>query len=262
MVPLAPLAARHVRSWLGTEERPGLLALRHALAYRRPGLWGDHPEAPESVVLVREGDDRLEAFGAGAPEPAVGWLAGQGRAFTLLAPGAWLGPVRTRVGGVGCGVVETWSLEPDPAEATEGAEAAAPRVATRRLTAADSAGFVAAAPAWGLRGWRTYPAMIGYGAAFGVPLGAGFASLAWVFDQAGAYAAIGVYTVPRFRRLGLGRAAASALVSHLESRRGKTPLWSVSPGNDASRGLARALGFTAAGKETLVLWPPRPPGGA
>src|SRR5437016_14120473 len=85
MVPLDPLAVRSLRSWLGEPAGPGLLALHHALTYQRPGLWGDHARVPRSVVLLREGDDQLEAFGAGEPEPAVAWLAGQGRAVSLVA---------------------------------------------------------------------------------------------------------------------------------------------------------------------------------
>ena len=44
-----------------------------------------------------------------------------------------------------------------------------------------------------------------YGSAFGVPHrnANGFAALAWVFDQNPYFAAVGVYTPPRFRRLGL-----------------------------------------------------------
>ena len=87
MVPLDSLAVRSLRSWLGEPSGPGVLALHHALAYQRPGLWGDHPRVPRSVVLVREGDDQLEAFGAGEPEPAVAWLAGQGRAVSLVRAG-------------------------------------------------------------------------------------------------------------------------------------------------------------------------------
>src|SRR3954462_12783426 len=112
MVPLDPLAVRSLRSWLGEPSGPGLLALHHALAYQRPGLWGDHARVPRSVVLVREGDDQLEAFGAGEPEPAVGWLAGQGRAVSLVAPSAWREAVGARVGAIEQVAVETWTIDP------------------------------------------------------------------------------------------------------------------------------------------------------
>src|SRR4051794_36854236 len=170
MVPLDPLVIRSLRSWLGEPSGPGLLALHHALAYQRPGLWGDHARLPRSVVLVREGDDQLEAFGAGDPEPAVIWLAGQGRAVSLVAPLAWRDAVGARVGPVEQGAVETWTLDPfdlalttilddpEPTAAPGPKPVSGPnaivsvpkldrprarRVATRRLTACDAAGFFA-----------------------------------------------------------------------------------------------------------------------
>jgi RimJ/RimL family protein N-acetyltransferase len=248
MVPLDPAAARFARSWLGAPEGPGLLALRHALAYRRPGLWGDRPGSPRSVVLVREGDGGLEAFGAGEAEPAVGWLVGHLRAFTLQAPDDWLDAVTARLAGVEFEEVETWSGPRD---------AAAGPVATRRLTFVDAEAFARSAPTWGLRGWRTYPELVTHGVAFGVPHGQGFAALAWVFDQADPYAALGTYTAPRYRRLGLGRAAASALVRHLVERRGKIPLWSTPVRNAPSRALAESLGFSPRTTETLARWSPK-----
>ena len=51
------------------------LALEHALAFRRPGLWGDAARDPRSLVWLREGDGQWEAFGAGRCAPAVEWLA-------------------------------------------------------------------------------------------------------------------------------------------------------------------------------------------
>ena len=286
MVPLDAAAARYVRTWLGPPPGPGLLALRHALVYRRPGLWGDHPSAPQSVMLVREGDGRLEVFGAGTAEPAVGWLAGQVRPFTLLSPDDWHEAVRDRLGvaEVESDGVETWSggliapigriespapptSRPDPKRqstffTTTDARALTPTqknkadVTTRRLTPADFAPFTAAAPSWGLRGWRSFPALIEYGAAFGVPHGSGFASIAWVFDQVDGYDSVGVFTTPRYRRLGLGRASASALIEHIVLKRGKIPIWSTTPSNAPSRALARMLGFSVTGTETLLHWPP------
>lgn len=256
MVPLDPNAARHVLSWLGPPSGPGLLALRHALAYRRPGLWGDDPGSPRSLILVRDGDGQIEAFGAGRPAPAVSWLVGHRRGFTLHAPESWFGPVRARVGAVDRAGVETWSG--GAGRGLPASRAGSPRVATRRLSAADLPAFTSGAPGWGLRGWRSFPALIEHGAAIGAPHGPGFAALAWVFDQADGYDALGVYTAPRFRRLGLGRAVAASLVEHVVSRRGKVPLWSTPADDDASRGLARALGFSVAATETLLRWPPRP----
>jgi GNAT superfamily N-acetyltransferase len=274
MVPLDSLAVRSLRSWLGEPPGPGLLALHHALTYQRPGLWGDHARVPRSVVLVREGDDQLEAFGAGEPEPSVAWLAGKSRAVSLVAPAAWRDAVGARVGPIEEAAIATWTIDPfdlamttmlegperEPGAATTVATAGGPRrlAPTRRLTIADATGFGATAPLWALRGWGTFSALVAFGAAYGVPHGDGFASLAWIFDQSAGFDSIGVFTVPRYRRLGLGRAAASALITHISRRRGKVPLWSTPPDNDASLALAQALGFTNQSTEALIRWPPRP----
>jgi GNAT superfamily N-acetyltransferase len=266
MVPLDPLAVRSLRSWLGEPPGPALLALHHALTYQRPGLWGDHARVPRSVVLVREGDDQLEAFGAGEPEPAAGWLAGQGRAVSLVAPAAWRDAVGARVGPVEQGAIDTWTIDPFDLTMTTMLDAPEPGATdgsrrtplTRPLTAADADAFAATAPPWALRGWGTFSALVAFGAGYGVPDGAGFAALAWIFDQSAGFDSIGVFTVPRYRRLGLGRAAASALITHIARRRSKVPLWSTSPANHDSLALARSLGFTNQVTESLIRWPPRP----
>ncbi len=267
MVPLDPAAARHVRTRLGLPEGPGLLALRHALAYRRPGLWGDDPVAPRSVLLVREGERRIEAFGIGEPWPALGWLLGHGRGFALQAPDDWLLTASQALGGdVERVEVETWSadavatpmaVEDDSEFGAPARPKVVPKVMVRRLNAGDRAAFCAAAPAWALRGWQSYASLIEHGAAFGVPHANGFAALAWVFDQADVYDAVGVATAPRFRRLGLGRAAAAILVTHILERRGKVPLWSFPVGHVASSGLAGSLGFAPVAAEVVVYHPPR-----
>src|SRR3954462_11957083 len=74
-------------------------ALRHAATHGRPGLWGDDPRRPSSVVWLREGDGGIwEAFAGGIAGPALDWLAAEpgGRTIALLAPPSWEGPVRDR----------------------------------------------------------------------------------------------------------------------------------------------------------------------
>src|SRR5262245_40536939 len=89
MVPLRPEAHEHVLARLGVDESPGLLALRHAILFRRPGLWGDDGRRPHSVVLLRPGGSAREAFAAGRPEPAASWLAGREGRIALVAPDDW-----------------------------------------------------------------------------------------------------------------------------------------------------------------------------
>ena len=273
MVPLDPAAARFVQAWLGPPDGPGLLALHHALVYQQPGLLGDTPGSPRGVLLVREGQAGLEAFGAGRHETALGWLVGRRREFTLLAPEDWYDAARERLGAVDIDCAETWRgpglggpILPPSRRAPGGTgsrttTATASQVVSgpvvRRLTAADAGPVTAALPQWALRGWRSYPAMIEHGAGFGVPFGVGLASVAWIFDQAENFDAVGVFTVPRFRRLGLARAVVSVLIRHIVRDRGRIPLWSTSAKNEPSRALARALGFSVAAEESLLHWPPR-----
>ena len=127
----------------------------------------------------------------------------------------------------------------------------------RRLGADDRGAFAEGAPAWALRGWGTYSALIAGGAAFGVAHGGGFAALAWVFDASHRHDALAVHTAPLFRNLGLGRAVASALIAHAVRDRGKFPLWSTAPENLASVALATSLGLSVGAVQTLLRWPPR-----
>jgi RimJ/RimL family protein N-acetyltransferase len=291
MVPLEPEAAQSVSFWLGPE-RPGLLALRHALRFGRPGLWGDDARSPQSVLLVREGDGQLEAFGAGKPDEAVGWLSvgsgsshpsspptrppscrvgegqsggaqqrrpiatghwvGSARRVALVAPEAWGPLLQVEVGAVDRMEVETFVLrDRDRFRPERG-----PGPRARKLTLEDGPAFEAIAPAWALRGWGSFAALIEHGSAFGVPGpgGAGLVALAWVFDATERFEAVGVFTVDRLRGLGLGRRVATALVEHILSERGKVPLWSTSPANTASRTLARSLGFSGPTREPLWRW--------
>ncbi len=253
MVRLDAIAAREVLHQLGPSAGPGLLALRHALEFRPSKLWGDHPRSPRSLFLLREGDDRTEVFGAGEPEPAVGFLTGHLRRFTLHAPESWRDAVRNRVGAVDQDEVQIWSSGDSgiPRITAPG------RVVTERLKSTHSRAFRSVRPSWALRGWQLYSSMIKHGAAFGVPHGEGFAALAWVFDQADGFDALGVYTAPRYRRLGLGRAVVSALIEHIVRDRKRVPLWYVSPVNGPSLALAQTLGFELAATEPLLRWPPR-----
>lgn len=253
MVRLDAGGAKYVRDWLGPVGEPGLLGLWHGLEHGGEGLWGDHANRPGSVVLVREGDGQIEAFGAGEAKPGVGWLIRQGRPFTLQAPESWLEPVKRQVGKVSRAVVETWVHRGFSRDA-----AAKPKVKVRRLELRHEGCFEAVVPSWGLRGWGSYGRMIEAGAsAFGLFDGEGLASASWVFEEAGGFSGVAVYTVRRFRRLGLGYATAYANIwSEIEGR-GRLPIWSTPAENTASLTLAGLLGFEHAADEALIRWPPR-----
>jgi GNAT superfamily N-acetyltransferase len=250
LTPLTAEASRHVLDWLGPDAGPGRLPLRHALLHDRPGLWGDDSRRPESVLLFRPGDGQSEAFGAGRPGPAVNFLARQAGRIALLAPSAWEGDVIAAVGPVvGYGLVVTL-LDPDRVPRRPPAP-----IPVRRLVAEDAAAFAAASPPWALRSWDSYQEMYASGAAFGVPLGDALASVAWVYEEDEASDAVGIHTLPKYRRLGLGRAAASALLSHIVADRGKSPLWITSADDAGSLSLAASLGFSSRVAETLLRWP-------
>ncbi len=251
MVPLRPEAREHVLAKLGGEERPGLLALRHAVLFRRPGLWGDNARRPHTVVYLRPAGRRREAFGAGRPEPAAGWLAAREGEITLLAPEEWEPWVRSALGPLEPrrSEVRTWY---DPPTRDPKGPSPAP---VRRLGPEDRQAFLTIAPEWALLGWGGFDDLIRHGAAFGVPFLDGFVAIAWIFDQTARFDALGVFTVPRFRRLGLARAVARSLIRTSQKERAKSPLWSAHAENAASHALALSLGFEGPNSEMLLSWP-------
>jgi hypothetical protein len=258
MVPLRAQDPRWVRM---AEQAPHRsTAFRHATLHRRPGLWGNHPDRPSAAVWLREGADRLEAFGAGRSVPAVAWLASRcsGKSVALLAPPSWEGPIRLLGGHVEVSAILTFSLDrpSDPARPT------LERPLTRRITLEDARAFAAVAPAWALQSWSDFEAMLVHGAAFGVPMPGGFASVAWTYESDPEIDKIGVATRPRYQNLSLGRAAAGVLIRAIVEERRKLPLWTTTAENAGSIKLAGSLGFVNPVKERLIRWTPADPRGS
>jgi ribosomal protein S18 acetylase RimI-like enzyme len=258
MVLLERPGIQFIKSWLKPPEAPGLLAFRHAVEFHSEVFFGDERLKPRSVLYVRTseshttGKPHFEAFGAGEPHRAVRWMATRPAGFILHAPPLWLEALEAVVGKVERSTVETWSVASPPAQDSSAMGL------VRQVTPDDVGAFNDSAPSWGYRGWRgDFRTLMAHGAAFGVPdrQKAGFLSLAWIFDMAGPYDAIGVATDPKYQRLGLGKAAASALIDHIINIRGKVPLWSTASSNEASIGLASALGLSQVARETLLRWP-------
>ena len=230
------------------------VALRHAAIHGRPGLWGDDPARPSSVVWLREGDDgRWEAFGAGLPEPSMDWLASrsEGRTISMMVPPSWEKPARSRAGRLNRASVRTWTQPVPPVRP-------ASPIQVRRLRQDDAPAFEAIAPSWALRSWGDFGSMVTRGAGFGVPIGEGFASIAWIYESDRDHDKIGVATADPFRSLGLGRAVSLAMIDHILRDRRKNPLWTTHEGNPASMALARSLGFREIRDETLLHWTPIP----
>lgn len=243
MVPLSWEAAEYVFAWEDGSRRG--LALHHAVMERRPGLWGDHARRPNSMVLLRRGETRWEAFGAGDPQPAVNWLTRRPSPVALLAPAWWSDEVRKSARGKV--EVEPMAIRylPEPEGAPRMRERAGASIATRRLGPDDAPLFDRVAPPWALRCWGSAADALTRGAAFAVGdrRTEELLALAWITEFDHHLDAIGAYTVERYRRLGLGRAAAGALVGHILARRGKAPVWACADQNLASTALARSLGF-------------------
>ena len=155
------------------------------------------------------------------------------------------------VGRVDRAVVQTWTPDgPDPAPALaphRDAEARARRPrGLRRLRP------VGPARLGDVRGLD-----LARGAAFGVPQGGGFAALAWVFDQSHRHDALAVHTSPRFRRLGLGRAAASALIAHSCATGASSPSGRPPPRTPPPSAWPARWGCPSAPSRVLLRWPPR-----
>ena len=71
------------------------------------------------------------------------------------------------------------------------------------------------------------------------------------------HADIGVYTLPRFRRRGMAKAAAS-IVANKVRESGRTPVWSCGEDNAASMAIAHGLGFQEHTRQTYLI-PQRQP---
>ncbi len=252
MIPLGAEAADSVLGWGDGLHRT--VALHHAAIHGRPGLWGDDRFRPSSAIWLRDGGDQWEAFAAGFAGPALDWLesAALGRPIVLAAPPSWEDTVRARVGPrsvVERTPVQTW-IRPEPLDRPMSS------IAIRPLDLDDAGAFEAVAPLWALRPWGDFATLVDRGAAFGVPTRSGLAAVAWVVESDHDFDKVGVATDPRFLRLGLGKAVASALMGQIEEDRRKHPLWVVNPSNLASLALARSLGFSDPVTETLLRWEP------
>jgi RimJ/RimL family protein N-acetyltransferase len=254
MVPLRIKAPDWVRT---AEQAPHRsIAFRHATLHSVPGLWGDDPVHPTSAVWFREGDEGTwEAFGAGRSSPAIAWLAAraEGRPIALVAPASWQWPIRLLGGRV-----EPWSIETWNRPELAWPEIERTRVPVQRLDQSDISAFESSAPPWAARSWFDMATLFEHGAAFGIRRDDRFLCLAWIYESDPDHDKLGIWTAPKFRDLGLGRAVAGALVEHVRVDRRKHPLWVANSTNAASIALARSLGFQFQAIEQGLRWsPPR-----
>jgi hypothetical protein len=245
MVPVLAQTAERLLAWEDGSRRA--VALHHALMFRRPGLWADNPRRPRSVVLLRRGAAHWEAYASGDPEPAAAWLARRRAPVALLAPEGWAEVVEA----IAPGPIRRAAL-PVRFLSEGAARPAAAHIPTRAVAPAAATAFAASLPPWALRAWDSPEECLARGAAVGVPYRDGFAALAWITESDRHFDALGVWTDPRYRRLGLGRAAAAALIDQVLGPRRKDPLWATTAENAASKALADSLGFTLELDEPLL----------
>ena len=254
MVPLCDEAIDRVLA-RDDEQAHRSVSLRHALIHRSPGLWGDHPRRPRSVVLVREDDgpEGRHAFGLGEAEPAVGWLSRLGRRVSLLAPTAWEGAIRRRGSAVLRGIVETWVRSPGD-DGTDRRRPARSRGGSARSTSRRSS-----SPR---RSWRCRAGGRSRGSSARARRSASPTATAgcspWRGPSRPTTAATPWPSPPSPATAGSASAAraGSALVAHVEAVRGKEPIWTVADENLASKALARSLGFSPRVREVVLRWGP------
>lgn len=227
-----------------------LMALGHANRHDRLRIHADQVRRPRTLLLSREVGGRREVYAAGEVGPALPWLVALGGPVTLAAPPAWTAPVEALVGTLERAHLlvrrrpEPGAPEPEPGPAQ-----------VRALGIADLTAFAAIAPGWSTASWESARACLYEGRVFGVPDRAGhLTALAWVLEDDGERAAIGAWTVEPFRRLGLGHSVAGALTRYLLREARRVPLWFSRAENEASLGLATALGFTLEHEEVVLRW--------
>ncbi|WP_435015387.1 GNAT family N-acetyltransferase [Tundrisphaera sp. TA3] len=246
-----PIGPTGLSSLVG-EEDPShrLVALRHAAIHADPVLLGDDPARPTYALLIREFEDRVGIFAVGCPDAALPWLAGRfaGRPVILAAPSSWRDGC---TGRVRIGMTRTHRWFP-------GRPLDHPDSSARRLGLADLDAFAAVAPPWAAWAWGSPGALIEHGGAYGIAHQGRFIALAWAFEADRRYVKVGVATDERYWRLGLGRQVAGSLIGEILGR-GRVPLWTTTPENEASHRLAESLGFGSVVDEPLIFWTPGAP---
>jgi GNAT superfamily N-acetyltransferase len=127
-----------------------------------------------------------------------------------------------------------------------------PGQVVRRFDPADAAALAGLGEetGWIAGTWGGPAGLAASGVGWGAFVDGRLAAAACPFFVGWSYEDIGVATEPAHRRLGLSTACAAALCDDIR-RRGRTPTWTTSPDNLASRRVAAKLGFTLARRDRL-----------
>ena len=251
----------HIRE-VAEDEREALIA------------WlGDWPQTVASVDRLRRGTGQAWVMGeVEAPVATVvrydegsPWPAGFGEdgeaIFALLqqvqgweavhvplAVGEAVATVMRRETGTAVALIE------EPFYLPDGPVSAAPHPDVRMLTTADVPMMEAAEGALpGMEGWRlgSAVALVEEGLVCGAVTGGALVAVGFTSCWSDRYAEVGIATRPEAQGRGLATAAGALICTGIEAW-GKTPVWSTSEENVASRRVAAKLGFREVSRRVYV----------
>lgn len=217
-------------------ERPGPLVVEHIVASGFGRIRVDRWPAPRVVVADRLGDIMaVRGDPAAVPPDVLAELTG----FVDAGP-EWVPLLGRQVG--------TW----ERIIAVLPGDVRVPATSARLLGPGDSAALAGLDPdsAWTHDTWGGADGMAAAQVARGMFDGPRLVSVATPFHVGRTFTDIGVLTEPGHRGRGHSTACAAAVVADARAQ-GRTPTWTTSPDNVASRAVAARLGFVKARLDVL-----------